>query len=169
MSSTTSSPCRPTSGCRDRSVAPARLAEALGDDALITDPSELRTYECDGLAPYRVTPDVVVLASTARDIHVAVRLCAQAGVPFVARGSGTGFRAARCRSRTAFSSWRRGFARYARSTSQPSGPWSTPGSSTCTLASTPRRSASYYAPDPSSQVICSIGGNVAENSGGDIA
>ena len=56
----------------------------------ITDHARLRTYECDGLAHYRVTPALVVLPETAEQLAAVVRACAEHGVPFVARGSGTG-------------------------------------------------------------------------------
>lgn len=67
-----------------------RLRSALPREAVITDPARLATYDCDGLLVHRVTPAVVVLASDAEQVRLAVRACAEAGVPFVARGSGTG-------------------------------------------------------------------------------
>src|SRR5436305_14610006 len=67
-----------------------RLRPVLGDDAIITDHQQLRTYECDGLAHYRVTPALVVLPETTEQLAGVVRACAEHGVPFVARGSGTG-------------------------------------------------------------------------------
>ena len=66
------------------------LHQALGADQVITDRQELRTYECDGLAHYKVVPAVVVLPRTAEECAAAVKACVEAGVPFVARGSGTG-------------------------------------------------------------------------------
>jgi glycolate oxidase len=67
-----------------------RMREICGPPNVLTDPLELRTYECDGLTSHRVTPALVVLPSTADEVASAVRVCAAAGVPFVARGSGTG-------------------------------------------------------------------------------
>ena len=67
-----------------------RLRPVLGDDAVITDHQRLRTYECDGLAHYKVTPALVVLPQTTAQVAAVVRACAAEGVPFVARGSGTG-------------------------------------------------------------------------------
>ena len=67
-----------------------RLRAALGADQVITDRQELRTYECDGLAHYKVIPGLVVLPHTTAECAETVRACADAGVPFVARGSGTG-------------------------------------------------------------------------------
>ncbi len=68
----------------------AEFTALLGPDGVITDRQQLRTYECDGLAHYRVVPAVVVLPQTAQQVAGVVRACAAAGVPFVARGSGTG-------------------------------------------------------------------------------
>src|SRR3954449_5222541 len=62
----------------------------LPSDGVITDRARLRTYECDGLAHYRVTPALVVIPEDAQQLAAVVRACAQHGVPFVARGSGTG-------------------------------------------------------------------------------
>src|SRR5215213_5369443 len=68
----------------------AAARAALPPDAIIDDHIRLRTYECDGLAHYRVTPALVVLPETAEQLAAVVRACAEHGVPFVARGSGTG-------------------------------------------------------------------------------
>ncbi len=67
-----------------------RLRRVVGEEALVTDLSELRTYECDGLSHLRVVPALVVLARSSRDVQAVVATCAAFGVPFVARGSGTG-------------------------------------------------------------------------------
>ncbi|MFZ5871771.1 MAG: FAD-binding oxidoreductase, partial [Actinomycetota bacterium] len=66
------------------------LLARLGERQVVTDRQELRTYECDGLAHYKVVPGLVVLARSASDVQAVVRACARHGVPFVARGSGTG-------------------------------------------------------------------------------
>src|SRR5688500_19819208 len=71
-------------------VVIAELGDELGPDRVITDRQRRRTYECDGLAHYKVVPGLVVLARDAHDVVTAVRACAAHGVPFVARGSGTG-------------------------------------------------------------------------------
>nr|MDQ3989744.1 FAD-binding protein [Actinomycetota bacterium] len=71
-------------------VLAAECAALLGADSVITDRQRLRTYECDGLAHHRVVPAIVVLPQTAEQVAGVVRACAAAGVPFVARGSGTG-------------------------------------------------------------------------------
>src|SRR3954467_13181225 len=67
-----------------------KLRSALGADAVIDDHQRLRTYECDGLAHYKVTPALAVLTEDTASGQTVVRACNAAGVPFVARGSGTG-------------------------------------------------------------------------------
>src|SRR5690242_19126515 len=74
---------------RARALIPA-FTTLLGGDRVITERAQLRTCECDGLAVYKVVPAVVVLPRTAADVLDVVRLCVGAGVPYVARGSGTG-------------------------------------------------------------------------------
>jgi glycolate oxidase len=75
-----------------------RLKAELGTEKVIDDRQELRTYECDGLAHYKVVPGLVVLAESTSDVAATVRACAEAGVPFVARGSGTGLSGGSSRS-----------------------------------------------------------------------
>jgi glycolate oxidase len=138
----------------------------LPEAGVITDLARLRTYECDGLAHYRVTPALVVVPEDATQLAAIVRACAENGVPYVARGSGTGLSGgalphadgvlivtSRMRAITAV---RREDQRAVVE----------PGviNLDVTKAATPE--GYYYAPDPSSQQICSIGGNLAENSGG---
>ena len=67
-----------------------RMRDICGAGNVITDPLELRTYECDGLTAHRSVPALVVLPASAAEVAAIVTECAAAGVPFVARGSGTG-------------------------------------------------------------------------------
>jgi len=67
-----------------------RMTAICGPDGVVTDPMQLRTYECDGLSSHRCSPGLVVLPETAAQVAEIVTACAQAGVPYVARGSGTG-------------------------------------------------------------------------------
>jgi len=151
----------------DRIAAIAqRLREAVGVERVLTDQAQLRTYECDGLTNFRAIPGVVVLAESRQHVVDTVRLCADAGVPFVARGSGTGLSGgalpvsegvllvlSRLRALGPVD------PDNARVVVEPGviNLWVTRDASPHNLA---------YAPDPSSQQVCSIGGNVAENAGG---
>src|SRR3954463_8962565 len=138
----------------------------LPPDSLIEDHIRLRTYECDGLAHYKVTPALVVLPETAEQVAAVVRACSEHGLPFVARGSGTGLSGGalpRADGVLVVTSRMRAI-REVRPEDQRA--VVEPGviNLAVTRAATPH--GYYYAPDPSSQQICSIGGNVAENSGG---
>jgi len=142
------------------------LEHVCGAGHVVSDPLELLTYETDALPYVREEPAVVVLPGSAEQVQQVVRLCAREGVPFVARGHGTGLSG---------------------------GAVPVPGGVVIALArlnrvldiDIPNRRVTvepgvtnleitrrvapygyYYAPDPSSQQVCSIGGNVAENSGG---
>jgi glycolate oxidase len=143
-----------------------RLRAALGDDSVIDDHQRLRTYECDGLAQYKVTPALVVLPRDSAGVIEVVRACAEAGVPFVARGSGTGLSGGALPHADGVlivTSQLRSIREIDRANQRAV---VEPGviNLDVTRAATPH--GYYYAPDPSSQQICSIGGNVAENSGG---
>lgn len=142
------------------------LRAALGADRIVDDRQELRTYECDGLAHYKVTPGLVVLPRDADECALTVRACTAAGVPFVARGSGTGLSGGalpHAEGVLVVTSRMREIVEIAPADERAV---LEPGviNLQVTKAATPH--GYYYAPDPSSQQICSIGGNVAENSGG---
>jgi glycolate oxidase len=144
----------------------AELRGQFPERAILTDPIELSTYECDGLAHYRARPGVAVLAESAADVGRAVRTCVRHGVPFVARGSGTGLSGGAL-PRTdgvliVMSRMRE--IRQLRPDDQRA--VVDPGVINLDLSRAAEPAGYYYAPDPSSQQVCSIGGNVAENSGG---
>ncbi|MFI7542710.1 FAD-linked oxidase C-terminal domain-containing protein [Actinoplanes sp. NPDC049599] len=147
-------------------VLAARLRAELGADRVVSDRQELRTYECDGLAHYQVIPGLVVLPRDAGECARTVRGCVAAGVPFVARGSGTGLSGGalpHAEGVLIVTSKMRAIVEVAPADERAV---VEPGviNLHVTRAATPH--GYYYAPDPSSQQICSIGGNVAENSGG---
>ncbi|MET8865351.1 FAD-linked oxidase C-terminal domain-containing protein [Nonomuraea sp. NPDC004580] len=144
----------------------AALRSLLPHDAVITDPVRLRTYECDGLTYHRATPGVVVLPETAEQVAAVVRLCNEHGVPFVARGSGTGLSGGALPREDGVlivTSKMRAILEIdlpnRRAVVEP-------GVTNLAITEAVRAQGYYYAPDPSSQQVCSIGGNVAENSGG---
>jgi glycolate oxidase len=142
------------------------ITEVCGADYVITDPAELRTYECDGLTSHRSTPGIVALPETAGQVAGVVRACAAAGTPFVARGSGTGLSGGALAPGNGVlivtSRMRKIIeidARSRRAVVEP-------GVTNLAVSKAAEPYGYFYAPDPSSQVVCSIGGNVAENSGG---
>jgi len=150
----------------DRAQLVARLRDCLGADHVIDDAESLRVFECDALTIYRELPLAVAQPGDSGEVSAVLRLCHQAGVPVVARGAGTGLCAgAMPHPEGVLLSLSRldrllavdPVARTA--TVQP-------GVTNLAISQAAQRYGLYYAPDPSSQVACSIGGNVASNSGG---
>jgi glycolate oxidase len=143
-----------------------RLAAAIGAGNVITDEAELLVYETDGLSHGRKRPAFVVLPGSTADVVEVVRIAREAGVPLVPRGAGTGLSGgARPVDGCAVVSLTRmrrileidlanGWARVE------------PGVVNLDVTRAVAGAGLYYAPDPSSQGVCSVGGNVAENSGG---
>lgn len=143
-----------------------RLAAAAGPGALLQDPTDLLAYEADALVHLRATPGAVVLPSTAEQVQAVVRLCHEAGVPFVARGHGTGLSGGALPLPDGVLI---GLSRLNRILDVDTANLRVTVEPGVTNAEITRQVASdgcYYAPDPSSQIVCSIGGNIAENSGG---
>ncbi len=139
---------------------------SLVGQGLITSRDELRTYECDGLTNFRVVPLAVVLPSNAAQVQAIVRLCAQEHVAFVARGSGTGLSggALPVEGGIVISLAR---LNHILSLDIPNARVVVePGVINAAVTQHVAPYGYFYAPDPSSQSVCSIGGNVAENSGG---
>src|SRR5215212_10293986 len=124
----------------DRGQLIETMQEILGPEGVIHKREELRTYECDGLMNYRVIPDLVVLPESAEQVQQIVKTCYDAGIPFVARGSGTGLSGGALPVE--------------------------PGVINVWVSQEVAEEGYYYAPDPASQIVSSIGGNLAENSGG---
>ncbi|PZG08827.1 FAD-linked oxidase C-terminal domain-containing protein [Nonomuraea aridisoli] len=144
----------------------AALHSLLPEDSVITDPVRLRTYECDGLTYHRATPGVVVLPETAEQVARVVRLCNDFGVPFVARGSGTGLSGGALPREDGVLIVTAKMRRILDIDLDNRRAVVEPGVTNLAITEAVRDQGYYYAPDPSSQQVCSIGGNVAENSGG---
>jgi len=142
-----------------------QLAEAVGTDWLYTAEHDLRVYESDGLLQYAATPAAAVLPGSAAQVQAVVRACARAGVPWVARGAGSGLSGGALPIAEGvlivLSRLRRVLAIDLENARVQVEPGVTNASVSAAVG--PRF---FYPPDPSSQIVCSIGGNVAENSGG---
>ena len=133
---------------------------------LITAASQLQTYECDGLTNFRVMPGAVVLPRSAEQVQAVVRVCARHGIPFVARGAGTGLSGGALPAQGGIVI---SFARMNRilEIDIPNQRVVVePGVINSHVTDAVAAHGYFYAPDPSSQSVCTIGGNVAENSGG---
>lgn len=141
-----------------------RLRQVL--DRVIDDPIQLRTYECDGLTYHKATPGLVVLPETAEQVAAVVKECVRAGVPFVARGSGTGLSGGALPRTDGVLIVTSRMRRIISIDADDQRAVVEPGVINLDVSKAARPYGYYYAPDPSSQQICSIGGNVAENSGG---
>ncbi len=144
----------------------ARLAACLPPGALLTTDEAKRPYECDALSAYHAMPRVVVVPETRTQVEDVVRLCAEFDVPLVTRGAGTGLSGG---ALPLVDGCLLSLARFNRildidvanrtATVEP-------GVRNLAISEATAPFGLYYAPDPSSQIACTIGGNVAENSGG---
>jgi glycolate oxidase len=142
------------------------LTEELGAAQIITDPSERRAYECDGLTGYRVVPAAVALPRTQAEVVAAVRVCARYDVPFVARGAGTGLSGGALPAADGLVISLQRLRRIIEVDPMNRRAIVEPGVTNLDISRAAAPYGLYFAPDPSSQQVCTIGGNVAENSGG---
>jgi glycolate oxidase len=142
------------------------VSHALRPDQLLTEPEQLRTYECDGLTTHRVVPSVVVLAESTEDVQVVVRAASDAGVPFVARGAGTGLSGGAVPVAEGIVISLARMKRVLEVDIAARRVTLEPGVTNLEVTAAVSPYGYYYAPDPSSQQVCTIGGNVAENAGG---
>lgn len=144
----------------------AALEQIVGADNVVRDAAELATYESDGLAKLRSTPGAVVLPGSAAEVQRVVRACHDAGVPFVARGHGTGLSGGAMPHPDGVLIVMTRLDRILDIDIPNQRITVEPGVMNLDVTKAVLSRGCYYAPDPSSQVVCSIGGNVAENSGG---
>jgi glycolate oxidase len=142
-----------------------QLTGIVGDRWVVTHPQELRTYESDGLLQYKVPPAVAVLPGTAEEVRAVVAACAAANVAWVARGAGSGLSGGALPIADGVLIVLSRLNRILEVDLANRRVCVEPG---VTNAAVSRAVAPlyYYPPDPSSQIVCTIGGNVAENSGG---
>jgi glycolate oxidase len=134
--------------------------------AVISEPEQLRTYECDGLTGHRVVPMLVVLPETTEQVQAVVRACNREGVPFVARGAGTGLSGGALPIADGVVIGLSRMNRILAVDLESERIVVQPGVTNLQVTEAVIGHGYYYAPDPSSQQVCTIGGNVAENSGG---
>ena len=142
------------------------LARAVGPGGFVSEPSDLLTYESDALAHLRAVPGAVVLPASAAEVQAVVRLCHAAGVPFVARGHGTGLSGGALPHPDGVLIVLSRMNRILDVDLPNLRVTVEPGVTNLEITKRVAGAGCYYAPDPSSQVVCSIGGNIAENSGG---
>jgi glycolate oxidase len=142
------------------------LARSVAPGSLLREPADLLTYESDALVHLRSTPGAVVLPGSVEEIQAVVRLCYREGVPFVARGHGTGLSGGALPHPDGVLIGLSKMNQILEVDIPNLRVTVEPGVTNLDITRRVASSGCYYAPDPSSQVVCSIGGNVAENSGG---
>ncbi|MFE8034808.1 FAD-linked oxidase C-terminal domain-containing protein [Thiohalocapsa marina] len=142
------------------------LRRRLPTASVLSTPAELAPYECDGLTAFRQRPMVVVLPETVEQVQTVLRLCHAARVPVVARGAGTGLSGGALPLEDGVLLSLARFNRILHIDPDNGTARVQPGVRNLAITEAAAAHGLYYAPDPSSQIACSIGGNVAENSGG---
>ncbi|MEC4813263.1 MAG: glycolate oxidase subunit GlcD [Scytonema sp. PMC 1069.18] len=138
----------------------------VGKNGVVQRREELITYECDGLTSYRQRPAVVVLPRTTEQVAELVKICDRNTIPFVARGSGTGLSGGALPTEDCVLIVTSLMRQILDIDLENQRVVVQPGVINNWVTQAVSGAGFYYAPDPSSQIICSIGGNVAENSGG---
>ena len=144
----------------------AELQEALGREHVVTEPEQLRVYECDGLTGHRAIPELVVLPHSTEEVQAVVRACDRERVPFVARGAGTGLSGGATPMAGGVVVSLARMNRILEIDLDSQRVVVEPGVANLDVTRAVAAEGFFYAPDPSSQQVCTIGGNVAENAGG---
>ena len=150
----------------DRAALLADLARVLPAEALLFADEDLKPYECDGLTAYRCLPWAVVLPRNDQEVVAALKVCHARQVPVVARGAGTGLSGG---ATPVVQGVVLSLARFMRILEiDPLARLARvqPGARNLAISEAAAPHGLYYAPDPSSQIACTIGGNIAENAGG---
>jgi glycolate oxidase len=153
----------------DKPNLPALIAElhkVLPVDSVLHAKEDLTPYECDGLSAYRSIPLLVVIPATVEQIESTLRLCTDNKIPVVARGAGTGLSGGALPLENGILLSMAKFNRILHINTSDRTARVQPGVRNLAISEAAAPHGLYYAPDPSSQIACSIGGNVAENAGG---
>jgi len=150
----------------DYSALLAALARLLPADSLLQVNEDVKPYECDGLSAYRQVPMAVALPETEAQVVAVIKACRAAGAPLVPRGAGTGLSAGALPHPQGVVLSLAKMKRILHVDPVARVAVVQPGVRNLAISEAAAPLGLYYAPDPSSQIACSIGGNVAENSGG---
>ena len=142
------------------------LREIVPGEGVIAEEEELRAYECDGLTAYRQLPMIVVLPETTQQVSDILKYCCGNGVKIVPRGAGTSLSGGALPLEDGITLGLGKFNRILDIDYDNRCVTAQPGVTNLAITDAVEAEGFYYAPDPSSQIACSIGGNVAENSGG---
>ncbi|MCP1365654.1 FAD-binding protein, partial [Halomonas sp. BBD48] len=151
---------------QDKTSVLEQLQKALPDMTLLHREEDLRPFECDGLAAYRILPMLVAMPHTLAQVETLLRICYELGVPVVTRGAGTGLSGGALPLEQGVLLVMSRFAKILDVDPDARIARVQPGVRNLAISEAAAPYGLYYAPDPSSQIACSIGGNVAENAGG---
>src|SRR3954464_6535867 len=143
-----------------------QLRESVPGEGVIVTEGEMRAYECDGLSAYRQIPIAVVLPSNTEQVSKVLRLCDQEKVKVVPRGAGTSLSGGALPLTDGILLGMGKFNRILDIDFENRTVTAQPGVTNLGITRAVEHKGFYYAPDPSSQIACTIGGNIAENSGG---
>jgi glycolate oxidase len=144
----------------------ANLRKKIPEQCILTKTEDTQPYECDGLTLYRALPPVVVLPETEAQVIEILRACKAFSIPIVARGAGTGLSGGATPHTRGILLGLAKFNKIKNIDVQTATAVVQPGVRNLAISEAAHKYGLYYAPDPSSQIACSIGGNVSENSGG---
>ncbi|SAL06083.1 glycolate oxidase subunit GlcD [Caballeronia calidae] len=150
----------------DRATVVDQLKARAPDLTILHEPEDLRPFECDGLSAYRTTPLIVALPETVEQVEEVLRYANDKHVPVVARGAGTGLSGGALPLEKGILLVMARFNRIIEIDAEAGIARVQPGVRNLAISQAAAPHGLYYAPDPSSQIACSIGGNVAENAGG---
>ncbi len=144
----------------------AGLAAIIGEEGVVTDETGLKAFECDGLTAYQQPPLIAVLPETVEQVSAVLRYCREQGVRIVPRGAGTSLSGGALPLADGILLGMGKFNRILQIDYDNRLARVQPGVTNLAITRAVEADGFYYAPDPSSQIACSIGGNIAENSGG---
>ncbi|SAL24039.1 glycolate oxidase subunit GlcD [Caballeronia telluris] len=150
----------------DKAAIVRDLQSLLPDLQLLHTNEDLRPFECDGLSAYRITPMLVALPGSVEEVQALMKYAHAHGVPIVARGAGTGLSGGALPLEKGILLVMARFNRILAVDAEACIARVQPGVRNLAISQAAAPHGLYYAPDPSSQIACSIGGNVAENAGG---
>jgi len=143
-----------------------QLSKILPSTQLLHEQEDLKPYECDALSAYTVIPLAVAIPETVEQIKAILAICYQENIPVVARGAGTGLSGGALPLENGLLLSLAKFNKIQSIDAQNFSAVVQPGVRNLAISEAASEHGLYYAPDPSSQIACSIGGNVAENAGG---
>ena len=150
----------------DKTFVVARLQALLPEMELLHAQEDLRPFECDGLSAYRTTPMVVALPTSVAQVQALLKFASEHKIPVVARGAGTGLSGGALPLEKGILLVMSRFNKILELDADAGQARVQPGVRNLAISQAAAPHGLYYAPDPSSQIACSIGGNVAENAGG---